>query len=332
MLNVVLNEGIIILPLGICRIFMSKNVIVVKSNEFVEASYKITLDEMRVLLLTIGKIDSTVKNHKRDFEFTVSEFANRFNIDEKSAYAQVQKAVDMLGSRWAMIENTEQVQRKVTFLTEQAYFKGEGRFQIILHEKLMPFVSDIAGHFTKYNLNYVSKFNGFHSIRIYEILAQYKSVGWREVQIYELKEWLQVSDKYPRWDNFKSRVIEPSIKEINEKSDLNVSVEQIKKGRTIHALRFKISEKGIDYKVTKHGRPKLPKRPAVKKGTHEEGVYIRQCEKIIREYWKRQYPTLSWEDVLPKLPTDELKLLYKLYKSLGDSFAYQQIIKILGGN
>lgn len=310
---------------------MSKNVIVVKSNEFVEASYKITLDEMRVLLLTIGKIDPTIKNHKRDFEFTVAEFADRFGISDKVAYQQVQKAVDTLGSRWAMIENTDQVQRKVTFLTEQAYFKGEGRFQIILHEKLMPFVSDIAGHFTKYNLNYVSKFNGFHAIRIYEIVAQYKSIGIREVQVSELKEWLQVADKYPRWDNFKSRVIEPALKEINEKSDLNVDIEQIKKGRSIFALRFKISEKNKDYKVTKYGRPKLPQRPAVKAGTHEAGVYIRQCEKIIREYWKEQYPNEVWQNILPKLPTDELELLYKFYKELGDSFSYEPITKILNG-
>ncbi|OBX11901.1 replication initiation protein, partial [Gallibacterium genomosp. 3] len=92
----------------------SKNLIVVKSNEFVEASYKITLDEMRVLLLTIGSINSKSEDHRRDFEFTVAEFAERFDTDEKSAYKQVQKAIDMLGSRWALVESTAKYDRKVT--------------------------------------------------------------------------------------------------------------------------------------------------------------------------------------------------------------------------
>lgn len=308
---------------------MSKNVIVVKSNEFVEASYKITLDEMRVLLLTIGQIDPTIKNHKRDFEFTVSEFAERFSVSEKIAYQQVQKAIDTLGGRWAVIEKTPQVERKVTFLTEQAYFKGEGRFQIILHEKLMPFVSEIAGHFTKYNLNYVSQFNGFHAIRIYEIVAQYKTVGWREVQVSELKEWLQVADKYPRWDNFKARVIEPAIKEINEKSDLFVTFEQIKRGRAITALRFLISTKQKDYAVTANGRPKLPQRPNVKVGSHEEGIYAQQCIKIIKDYWTSQYPSNEWRDIWKNLPIEELELLYSFYKKVGNSFSYEPIKKIL---
>lgn len=310
---------------------MSKNVVVVKSNEFVEASYKITLDEMRVLLMTIGKIDPQVKNHKRDFEFTVSEFAERFGLSEKVAYQQVQKAIDTLGGRWAVIESDKNVNRKVTFLTEQAYFKGEGRFQIILHEKLMPFVSEIAGHFTKYNLNYVSQFNGFHAIRIYEIIAQYKNTGSREVKLSELKEWLQVADKYPRWNNFKSRVIDPSIKEINEKSDLMVDVELIKRGRSISALKFIIETKSKDYTATKHSRPKLPQRPQVKAGSHEEGVYYRQCENIIRDYWKSIYQGEKWQDIWEKLPTSELELLYKYYKAFGDDYNFKPIKKIIDG-
>ncbi|MEH8109270.1 replication initiation protein, partial [Gallibacterium anatis] len=222
---------------------MAKNLIVVKSNNLVEASYKLTLDEMRILLLTIGKIDPSVENHHRDFEFTVAEFVENFGVDEKIAYQQVQAAVDKLGGRWAVLEDTPKVRRKAIFLTDQTYFKGEGRFQIVLHEKLMPFVSEIKNKFTKYNLEYVAKFSGFHSIRLYEILAQYRLRGWREVSLVELKEWLQISDKYNRYNNFNQRVLNPAINEINEKSDLFVEVEPIKRGRSIVSLKFTIQTK-----------------------------------------------------------------------------------------
>lgn len=236
---------------------VSKNLIIVKSNNLVEASYKLTLDEMRILLLTIGKIDPKIENHHRDFEFTVTEFAESFGVDEKIAYQQVQSAVDKLGSRWAILEDTGKVRRKAIFLTDQTYFKGEGRFQIVLHEKMMPFVSEIKNKFTKYNLDSVSKFSGFHSIRLYEILAQYRSIGYREITLLDLKNILQVADKYDRWDNFKQWVLMPSINEINEKSDLFIGFEPIKSGRAISVLRFSIQVKSTVKIELK--RPKFPK-------------------------------------------------------------------------
>lgn len=296
--------------------------IIVKSNELIEASYKITLDEMRILLMTIGKIDPFAPNHRRDFEFTVAEFAERFGVDTKIAYQQIQKAVDMLGGRWAVIEKTSKFERKVTFLTEQVYFKGEGKFQIILHEKLMPFVSEISGKFTRYNLEYIAKFKSFYAMRIYEIVAQFRNSKekCRDVLLSDLKEWLQVTDKYDRWNNFKQWVLEPAIAEINEKSDLAIEVVPLKRGRAIHTLKFLINLKADKSAkdTIKPGRPTLPKRPQVKAGSHEEGEYFRECETLIRKYWKGVYNDEEWRDILPKLPDSELELLQKFYRAIGD--------------
>lgn len=275
---------------------VSKNLIIVKSNNLVEASYKLTLDEMRILLLTIGKIDPKIENHHRDFEFTVTEFAESFGVDEKIAYQQVQSAVDKLGSRWAILEDTGKVRRKAIFLTDQTYFKGEGRFQIVLHEKMMPFVSEIKNKFTKYNLDSVSKFSGFHSIRLYEILAQYRSIGYREITLLDLKNILQVADKYDRWDNFKQWVLMPSINEINEKSDLFIGFEPIKSGRTISVLRFSIQVKSTVKIELK--RPKFPhknkygkyvslNRQNPKMSNHEYGLWAIDCLKILENFYKR---------------------------------------------
>lgn len=310
----------------------SKNLIVVKSNEFVEASYKITLDEMRVLLLTIGSINSKSEEHRRDFEFTVAEFAEKFGLKEKVAYQQVQKAIDMLGGRWALVESTAKYDRKVTFLTEQVYFKQEGRFKIVIHQDLMPFVSEISGKFTEYNLEHIAKFNSFHSIRIYEIVTQYRKSKEKErtVLLSDLKEWLQVSEKYDRWDNFKNRVLTPAIKEINEKSDLFVEVEQIKKGRSIHALKFLISYKNQAIQaventenLTKSGRPKLPQRPQVKKGTDAEAKWARECIKVLED-WRS-----TLKERGEKLSTSDLELLRSYYKMTGDWYTVEKITEVI---
>lgn len=306
---------------------MIKNTIIVKSNDLVQSSYKLTLDEMRVLLLTIGRIDPELPNHRRDFEFTVAEFAEQFGVDEKIAYQQVQKAIDTLGSRWAVLEDNPKLIRKVIFLTDQTYFKGEGRFQIILHEKLMPFVSDIKNSFTKYSLEYVAKFSSFYAIRIYEIVAQFRQTGWRDITVAELKDWLQVTDKYDRWDNFKRWVLEPSIKEINKKSDLFISVDTIKRGRSIHSLRFTIKPKSQavenDKNLTKSGRPKLPQRPQVAKGSQAEFDWAKSCINLLED-WRK-----SLKEQGLKLDVSDLKLLKKYYKLINDTITVEEIDKAI---
>ncbi len=53
------------------------------------------------------------------------------------------------------------------------------------------------------------------------------------------------------YSNFKNRALESSIKEINEKTNLNVNFEQIKFGRSVEAIRFDLKEKKSNTAVEK---------------------------------------------------------------------------------
>ena len=196
----------------------------------------------------------------------------------------------------------------------------------------MPFLSDIQGKFTEYNLEHIAKFNSFHSIRIYEIVSQYRNSKEKErtVLLSNLKEWLQVSEKYDRWDNFKNRVLTPAIKEINEKSDLFVEVEQIKRGRSIHALKFLISPKkqatqAVEnaQSLTKDGLTRLPQRPQVKAGSQSEWDYWKECLRIR----KADYDRLKAENM--RRPSKLLEDLAKYYRKTGDTLNAEGIEKAL---
>ncbi|MDD0441774.1 replication initiation protein, partial [Shigella sonnei] len=118
------------------------------------------------------------------------------------------------------------------WVSSRTYFKKEGRFRIAMTDEVMLYLTQLKGQFTQYQLKHIAYFNSVHSIRIYELITQYRSVGSREITVEKLKEWLQVENKYPRFNSLNQRVLEPAITEINEKSDLVVEVEQIKRGRT----------------------------------------------------------------------------------------------------
>jgi len=220
---------------------MSKELIVVKSNKLIESYHNMPLDEMRILLLTIAKLDPL--NPTNEFNFSVQDFIDTFNVDSKSAYAQVQNAIDKLGSRWAVIADNEQIRQKVTFLNEQIYFKKDGKFKVVLHNKLMPFLTDLTREFTRYELRNIINFKSFHSVRMYELLAQYKTLKSRTINIDQLKKWFLIEDSYAVFSDFERRVIKTSVNDINRYSDLNVGYDKIKNGRKVESIKFNIEVK-----------------------------------------------------------------------------------------
>ena len=97
--------------------------------------------------------------------------------------------------------------------------------------------------YTKFKIGIALSLRGAHALHFYELLKQYEAIGCRDLTIDDLREKFELQNKYKLFNNLKIRVIEPSIKEINEHTDLSVSYTQITKGRKVIALRFSITNK-----------------------------------------------------------------------------------------
>ena len=88
----------------------------------------------------------------------------------------------------------------------------------------------------------------------------------------------QQLSEYKAMSDFKKRVLDLAVKEINEKSDLKVSYEQVKKGVAIAGFKFKVLTKV---------QPKNAKREAVRDGNTAdmftiEGLNDKQLGRIVR--------------------------------------------------
>lgn len=283
---------------------MKNDLVVVKANSLIEASYRLSIDEIRILALTIGTMNP--KSNQKIFDFTVADFVREFpEINMDNAYKQIQLAIKRIYERSIKTEDKERV-TEFRWVSSRTYFKQEGRFRIAMTEEVMPYLTQLKGQFTQYQLKNIAYFNSIHSIRIYELITQYRSVGNREIVIDDLKKWLQVEENYSRWNNFKARVLEPAIAEINEKSDLLVEVEQVKRGRSIYALRFIINQKTDKQSIVK--RPRFPhknkygkfvflNRENPRDSSHEYGLWARDCLKILEDFYQK-IEDVSNEDLL----------------------------------
>ena len=224
---------------------MANNLVVVKDNSIIEASYKLTILEARVLLSCLAKVDSTAELTKVDgITVNVSEIRDLASTDNTAIYTEVKKAVDRLYERSIRIDNRGSA---VRWISSKKYHEGLGSINICFSPQILPFITELKGNFTKYRLEWIKKFKSSNSIRIYELLVQWQSKGEREVGIDWLKDKLQLTDKYSRTNNFIQKVINPSVAEINEYSNLDVKVGYRKSGRTITHIQFKFSLKNDDH-------------------------------------------------------------------------------------
>ena len=100
-------------------------------------------------------------------------------------------------------------------------------------------------HFTTYQIQQVTQLTGKYAIRLYELLIAWREVGKvPQIELSEFRGKLGVeNDEYKAMNHFKSRVLEPSIKQINQHTDIIVSYDQHKRGRTITGFSFKFKHK-----------------------------------------------------------------------------------------
>lgn len=95
--------------------------------------------------------------------------------------------------------------------------------------------------FTSYLLEQTANMDSIYSVRLYELLVQW--VAAKNTPLFELEKFRNQlgieAHEYKRMGNFKLRVLDLAVKEINEKSDIKVSYSQVKKVGQSQALNLK---------------------------------------------------------------------------------------------
>lgn len=162
---------------------------------------------------------------------TAAEFHDAFpDMGRQHAEARLKEAIDRLWDRSVIIKNEEKREEFRWVQYRAQYFKGEAKVEITFSDAIMPYLTQLKGQFTRVVVKNVSSLSSTYSIRIYELLQQFRSTGDRTIAIDDFRTMLAVEDKYQQFKDLNKMIIKPAIAELNEKSDLVVTVETIKKG------------------------------------------------------------------------------------------------------
>ncbi|CAK8710729.1 Protein involved in initiation of plasmid replication [Candidatus Electrothrix gigas] len=222
--------------------------IVVQSNKLVEARYSLTVGEQRLIFAMISLI------HSDDVDFFVYEMrvknlAELLNFDLKYAYFEIEKISERLMQRVLNIREGKGW-LKIGWVSSCRYNHETGTVSFKFDPDLKPYLLQLKREFTKSGLLILTKFQSVYSIRIYQLLKQYKGIGYREFGVDELKDILGIgSEKYKRFNQFKVWVLNQAKKEFEKKDesgkfqcDLTFELEKIREGRKIARLKFIIVE------------------------------------------------------------------------------------------
>lgn len=240
--------------------FMDNSKYIYKSNNLIESSYSLNLNEQRLIYMALKKlkpiyIRSDIKPSKLktyaatqefgDIKIYVNEFKKEFKISGNSLYKRLEEMAD------AFFEKTIQyLEEDGTFVKKRwvitcKYNKDEKYVALTFHPDLILDLLIFKNKYCEIQYDASKNFKSVYVFRIYELLKSYTYKGSRIIELNDLRHKLAIYDdnKYSSYSEFKRNILTPSIKTINKSSDIEVSSKDIRRGRSVNAVEFIISRK-----------------------------------------------------------------------------------------
>lgn len=247
---------------------MKNNLTVYKANELVEATYTLSLNEQRVLLACIAQISPNYSQNSADkFTLTAKEFSSIFELDERGTYDELLKVSRTLNEKRLIIQSPTSGADciETNWVSGIEYTKKAGVVSVWIAQPLLPYLMNFKEKFTRYELANVSGMTSGYGVRIYEMLAQYRKIGRREFTLEWLKQRLEIDnvESYRDLSNFKKRVIDAAVTDINKHTDLTVHPPiYMKTGRNVTGVVFDFKQKQTRQaaKVKEVATPKAPEQ------------------------------------------------------------------------
>lgn len=225
-----------------------KSLLVTKSNHLVEAGYKLSLNEQRLLLSIISQLDGRKPLPKGNlFTISAQEFSQIFDLPLNQAYEILDEASSKLYERdIKTFDKKAKVRGRFRWVDSVEYLDGEAKVTLSFCNHIIPYLTLLHKQFTTYELKQVTQLKSSYAIRFYEFLVQFIKTGERFISIEKLRIMLEIEGQYKRFYDLKKYVIKPSIENINQKTSLAVDCNVVKKGRVIIGLKFTFEKQQLE--------------------------------------------------------------------------------------
>ncbi|MBF0339318.1 MAG: replication initiation protein [Nitrospirae bacterium] len=269
--------------------------IVTKSNDLVEARYKLTASEQKLIIWLMGEIEPNDVDFKV-YRMQINDFMKMLEVENKGTYKQVRQITLNMMEKVLEIRKSNGL-LQISWFSSAEYKDGEGYVELCFDPKLKPLLLGLKEKFLSYPISNILQLKSAYSIRLYELLKQYQKIGKRIISIQDMRDMLGMSHSdYGLYADFKRRVIITAQKEIHKNTDISFTFEEIKEGRKVVYLVFTI--------ISKHQQRLIDFNPSEKSKTKHKQKISNVHLLPINEIKKDKNGNIDMKDILPSLPPE----------------------------
>lgn len=231
---------------------MSTKQLVTKDNDLIGASYSLGLAEQRLIFLAIieAREQNVFINVGKSLRIYAKSYEKQFSVEKHTSYEAMKRAVNGLyeaGFSYVKIDEAsgKPITYKSRWVEKIGYADDLGCVELTFASDVIPLITRLDGCYTEYELRQVSSLQSEYAIRLYELMMQWKKVGKvPKIELQDLRNKLGVNpDQYTAMSDFKKRVLDHAVKQINKHTDITADYDQHKQGKTITAFTFKFKTK-----------------------------------------------------------------------------------------
>ncbi|MGL4450774.1 MAG: replication initiation protein, partial [Sarcina sp.] len=224
--------------------------VLMKHNALVKAKYNLTLVQNRVFELLLYKFQKE-KDGILSCQVHRDEFKNLIGKEKDKTIKGVSDLLESLRVKEILI--AEKIKGKDKYkwhrfglINGSIYDEDRDIFTVKATEEIYALIQNYydkrEGH-TPINLIVKLGMNNYYAQRLYDLLRVWS--GTKQVinyEVEELKELLQIDEKYNLYGDFKRRVILPAIKELNETGYFKIDIKENKVGRKVYSIDFIVKD------------------------------------------------------------------------------------------
>lgn len=149
---------------------------VVHANELVEASYALSIDELRVIALASTKVDSRSSN-VGEIRIDVAEFKKVYGLNHGRVYSDLRDAVKSIMRKPIRLFDGKEV-LELAWLSSNRYRIDDGSYiSVRFSPDVEPYLFELKERFTTINFEYAARLNTPFSFRLYQWLYKAKNLS-----------------------------------------------------------------------------------------------------------------------------------------------------------
>lgn len=269
---------------------------VVKTNHLNTVLQNLTLAEIRIIQLGIVDARETGKglNAETPLFISAQRYASAFDTTLENGYLRLKEASHQLLKRHFSFINPRSNVVMSNWLSQVEYLENQGGIEIVFTPAVVEGITRIDGvveFFTKYLLSNTIKFKSVYSVRLYELVTQFRNKKNKKTDIFPIdifRKQLGIEPKqYKGMSDFKKYVLDKAVAEINEHSDLTIDYVQIKDKKTIIGFYFNITIKESKKERSSNEQPTIENidfQSPIKGLTDKQLARIVHSKKFISDY------------------------------------------------